>query len=249
MVTAMFEGLTAVVTGGGSGIGLATARLLRDRGARVAAVDLNPPAEDGLSGVTGDVTDQASVDAAISQVAAEFGGIDILINNAGIGSVGTVVDNDDEEWHRCWDVNVVGIARMMRAALPYLEQSAHPAVVNTGSIAAPTGIVQRALYTATKGAVSSLTRAMAADHLAAGIRVNSVDPGTADTPWVQRLLAAADDPDTALAALEARQPTGRLVTPEEVAAAIVHLASPEASATTGVALSVDGGMANLRLPG
>jgi len=242
-----FDGLAAVVTGGGSGIGLATARFLAARGARVAAFDLRvddlPPE---LVGIRGDVTDDTSVRAGIEAAARRLGGIDILVNNAGIGAAGTVEDNADDEWHRVLDVNVVGIARVTRAALPYLRRSAHAAIVNTCSIAAHTGLPQRALYSASKGAVQSLTLAMAVDHLPEGIRVNCVNPGTADTPWVRRLLDAADDPDAELAALRARQPTGRLVTADEVAAAIGYLASPLASATTGTVLSVDGGMHGLR---
>jgi 2-keto-3-deoxy-L-fuconate dehydrogenase len=180
-------------------------------------------------------------------VSAGLGGIDILVNNAGIGAAGTVADNPDDEWHRVYDVNVVGIVRVTRAALPYLRASAHAAVVNTCSIAATAGLPQRALYSATKGAVLSLTLAMAADHIHEGIRVNCVNPGTADTPWVGRLLEAADDPAAERAALAARQPMGRLVTAEEVAASIAYLASPLAASVTGTALAVDGGMAGLRL--
>ncbi|HLH81629.1 MAG TPA: SDR family oxidoreductase [Trebonia sp.] len=243
--TPEFGGLAAVVTGGGSGIGLAAARLLAARGAKVAVLDLEPG--DEFTGLTADVTDDASVRHAIEAAAERLGGIDILVNNAGIGATGTVADNPDEEWHRVYDVNVVGMVRATRAALPYLRASAHAAIVNTCSIAATAGLPQRALYSATKGAVLSLTLAMAADHIHEGIRVNCVNPGTADTPWVGRLLAAAADPAAERAALEARQPMGRLVTAEEVAAAIAYLASPSASSVTGTALAVDGGMAGLRL--
>jgi NAD(P)-dependent dehydrogenase (short-subunit alcohol dehydrogenase family) len=186
-----FGGLAALVTGGASGIGLATARLLAARGARVAVLD------------------------------------------------------------RVLDVNVLGIVRTTRAALPLLRQAARErgqaAIVNTCSVTAIAGLPQRALYSASKGAVYSLTLAMAADHVAEGIRVNCVNPGTADTPWVSRLLEAAPDPGAERAALSARQPMGRLVSADEVAAAIAYLASPLAGATTGTALAVDGGMQGLRL--
>ena len=248
-MTAEFEGLVAVVTGGSSGIGLQTARLLASRGAKVACLDL---AIDGLDpelfGVRADVTDDASVRAAIETVASQFGGIDIVINNAGIGARGDVAANDDAEWHRVFDVNVVGMVRVSRAALPYLRASSHAAIVNTGSIAAWAGLPARALYSATKGAVLALTLAMAADHVHEDIRVNCVNPGTADTPWVGRLLDAAADPAAERAALEARQPLGRLVTADEVAHAIAYLASPAAGSTTGTALGVDGGMYGLRVP-
>jgi NAD(P)-dependent dehydrogenase (short-subunit alcohol dehydrogenase family) len=245
-----FTGLAALVTGGGSGIGLATARLLASRGARVACLDLKTdglPAE--LVGVTADVCDDGAVQAAVASAAEQLGGLDILVNNAGVGAQGTVESNGDDEWRRVLDVNVVGMVRVARAALPHLRRSAHAAIVNTSSIAAHAGIPSRALYSASKGAVQSLTLAMAADHVAEGIRVNCVSPGTVDTPWVRRLLQAAADPDAELAALRARQPTGRLVSADEVAAAIAYLASPLAGATTGTVLAVDGGMYGLRLRG
>ncbi|WP_433214471.1 SDR family NAD(P)-dependent oxidoreductase [Microtetraspora malaysiensis] len=241
-----FAGLKALVTGGGSGIGLATAEFLAARGASVACLDLNPPGRPFV-GVTADVTDAAAVRAAVDAAADALGGLDILVNNAGIGAVGTVDDNNDAEWTRVLDVNVVGMVRVTRAALPYLRGSSHAAIVNTCSIAATAGLPQRALYSASKGAVLSLTLAMAADHVREGIRVNCVTPGTADTPWVGRLLDAADDPEAERAALDARQPMGRLVTAAEVAAAIAYLAGPLAGATTGTVLAVDGGMQGLRL--
>ncbi len=242
-----FTGLTAIVTGGASGIGLATARLLAARGARVACLDLDPGVDHPLHGIRCDVTDDTSVRTAVTSVAETFGGVDIVVNNAGIGAQGTVEDNSDAEWSRVFDVNVQGMVRVSRAALPYLRQSAHAAIVNLCSIAATAGLPQRALYSATKGAVLSLTLAMAADHVREGIRVNCVNPGTADTPWIGRLLAKADDPAAERAALEARQPTGRMVSADEVAAAIAYLVSPSASATTGTSLAVDGGMQGLRL--
>jgi NAD(P)-dependent dehydrogenase (short-subunit alcohol dehydrogenase family) len=246
---AELSGLKAVVTGGGSGIGLATARLLAARGASVAVLDLKPPEElaDGVIGLTADVTDDGSVRQAVEHSAQRLGGIDILVNNAGIGATGTVADNPDDEWHQVFDVNVVGIVRVTRAALPHLRASAHAAVVNTCSIAAIAGLPQRALYSATKGAVLALTLAMAADHVHEGIRVNCVNPGTADTPWVSRLLDAADDPAAERAALEARQSIGRLVSADEVAAGIAYLASPLAASVTGTSLAIDGGLAGLRL--
>ncbi|WP_210569601.1 SDR family NAD(P)-dependent oxidoreductase [Streptomyces sp. GESEQ-4] len=243
-----FEGLRALVTGGASGIGRATAELLAARGAQVAVLDLDPSSvEKPLLAHRADVTDDASVRQAVAAAVAELGGLDILINNAGIGAQGTVEDNDDAEWHRVMDVNVVGMVRAARAALPHLRESSHAAIVNTCSIAATAGLPQRALYSATKGAVYSLTLAMAADHVREGIRVNCVNPGTVDTPWVGRLLGAAADPAAERAALEARQPTGRLVSAAEVAGAIAYLASPLSGATTGTALPVDGGMQGLRL--
>ena len=246
---AEFAGLVAAVTGGASGIGLATAQMLAARGARVAVLDLaSPPAEDGLQSLACDVTDATSVETAVDAVCERFEGLDVLVNNAGIGAQGTVADNDDSEWLRVFQVNVFGMVRVTRAALPALRRSGHAAVVNTCSVAASVGLPKRALYSATKGAVAALTRAMAADHLHEGIRVNCVSPGTADTPWVARLLSQAADPEAERAALVARQPHGRLVSAEEVAAAVCYLAGPASGSTTGVDLLVDGGLASVRLP-
>ncbi|MYX32911.1 MULTISPECIES: SDR family oxidoreductase [unclassified Streptomyces] len=242
-----FAGLKAVVTGGASGIGLATARLLAVRGARVACLDLTPEVPEPLIGISADVADDASVRAGVEEAARRLDGIDVLVNNAGIGAQGTIEDNTDEEWHRVFDVNVLGMVRVTRAALPHLRRSGSAAVVNTCSVAATAGLPDRALYSATKGAVLALTRATAADLVRSGIRVNCVNPGTADTPWIGRLLARAADPEAERAALRARQPMGRLVTADEVAAAVAHLASPSSGSTTGTALAVDGGMEGLRI--
>jgi NAD(P)-dependent dehydrogenase (short-subunit alcohol dehydrogenase family) len=243
-----FDGLAAIVTGGASGIGRATAELLAARGAKVAALDLNPDqVSDPLVGIRCDVTDDASVRAAVAEAAERFGRLDIVINNAGIGAQGDVAANDDAQWHQVLDVNVIGMARVSRAALPWLRQSPSAAVVNTCSIAAWAGLPQRALYSASKGAVYGLTLAMAADHVREGIRVNAVAPGTVDTPWVGRLLDAAPDPAAERAALQARQPSGRLVSADEVAHAICYLASPLSGSTAGTVLAVDGGMYGLRL--
>jgi NAD(P)-dependent dehydrogenase (short-subunit alcohol dehydrogenase family) len=243
------EDLVAVVTGAASGIGLAVVAAMRREGARVAALDVNlPEPRDGVLSLVCDVTDGASVDAAVASAAAHFGAIDILINNAGIGAQGTVEDNDIAEWQRVFDVNVFGMVRMARACLPHLRRSKHPAIVNTASIVSWTGLPKRACYGASKGAVYALTLAMAADHAAERIRVNCVCPGTVDTPWVGRLLAAAPDPAAARANLVARQPIGRLGTAEEIAVAIAYLASPAAGYTTGSALQIDGGTHGFLVP-
>ena len=243
-----FQGLAAIVTGGASGIGRATAELLASRGAQVAALDLNPDqVAEPLVGIRCDVTDDESVRAAVAAAAERFGRLDIVINNAGIGAQGDVAANDDAQWHQVLDVNVVGMARVSRHALPWLRQSPSAAIVNTCSIAAWAGLPQRALYSASKGAVYGLTLAMAADHVREGIRVNAVAPGTVDTPWVGRLLDAAPDPAAERAALQARQPSGRLVSADEVANAICYLASPLSGSTAGTVLAVDGGMYGLRL--
>ncbi|MFB7190855.1 SDR family NAD(P)-dependent oxidoreductase [Streptomyces sp. NPDC056230] len=251
--TSDFEGMNALVTGGASGIGAAVATMLLARGARVAVLDRETAgAPEGVLAVTADVTDDDAVREAVDRAAAELGGLHTLVSNAGIGSIGTVEDNADEEWTRVLDINVLGMVRTARHALPHLRRAAadRPGAVSitqTCSIAATSGLPQRALYSASKGAVLSLTLAMAADHVREGVRVNCVNPGTADTPWIGRLLGQADDPAAERAALNARQPLGRLVSADEVAAAIVYLASPAAASVTGTALAVDGGMQGLRL--
>lgn len=245
-MTGAFDGLKAIVTGGASGIGAAIVHRLRTDGARVAIFDRE--VTDGLvDAYRVDVTDDDAVRAGVASVASDFGGIDIVVNNAGIGAQGTIETHDDDEWHGVFDVNVVGTVRVSRAALPYLRESGAAAIVNTCSVAATAGLPARALYGATKGAILSLTLHMAADHLREGIRVNCVNPGTADTPWVGRLLDSAPDPTAERTALNARQPHGRLVRADEVADAVAYLASPRAGSTTGTSLAVDGGMQGLRL--
>jgi len=244
---ARFDGTRALVTGGASGIGAATASMLAAEGAAVAVIDVAASGPGDLRYLRADLTDDAAVRGAVGAAVEALGGLDVLVNNAGIGAQGGVEANDDAEWHRVLDVNVLGIVRVTRAALPALRESQHAAIVNTCSVAATVGLPNRALYSASKGAVLSLTLAMAADLLSEGIRVNAVNPGTVDTPWVGRLLEAAPDRDAERAALEARQPHGRLVSASEVAAAICYLADPTSGSTTGTWLTVDGGMTRLRL--
>lgn len=244
------HGATVAITGGGSGIGAASAAAFRRAGANVAILDIDPgeSADEYVLAVIADVADRASLEAAMRSVADRFGGIDVLVNSAGISAVGPVEANEDDEWHRVLDVNVVGMARAATAALPELRRSTRAAIVNVSSIAATAGVPNRVLYSASKGAVHAFTLALAADLVREGIRVNCVAPGTADTPWVARLLERAADPERERAQLEARQPMGRLVSAGEVANAIVYLADPANGATTGISLPVDGGMSGLRLP-
>ena len=245
------DGIRAIVTGGASGIGLAIVQAFVAEGASVVVLDraAEPPADlpTGTGYVCADISDDPAVRGAVAEAVDWLGGLDVLANNAGIGAQGAVETATDDEWHRVLDVNVVGTARVSRAAWPHLRQSDRAAVVNTASIAATAGLPQRAIYSASKGAVLSLTRAMAADGMVDGIRVNAVNPGTADTPWVGRLLDSAPDPAAERAALAARQPHGRLVSAAEIAHAVVYLASPLAGSTTGAEIAVDGGMAGLRL--
>lgn len=245
-----FEGLRAVVTGGANGIGAAIVHALLQRGARVVSLDrVLDGTPEGAEAVVADLTDDASVRAGIERAAALLGGIDILVNNAGIGARGRLEDNDDDTWARVWDVNVMGIVRASRAALAYLRSSEHAVIVNTSSIAGWAGIVERAVYQTSKGAVQALTLSMAADYVSEGIRVNAVNPGTVDTAMARGHINNSADPLADLKLMEERQATGRMVSPEEVAHAVCYLASPLASSTTGAFIAVDGGMHGLRVAG
>ena len=244
-----FSGLTAIITGAGSGIGLEVARGLKARGATVFGFDI---AEGEMAPVATfircDIGDGKSVTDAFTEFSKQSKQLDILINNAGIGSLTTVEHESDEIWEKVLNVNVIGTARVSRSAIPLLRKSKHPAIVNTASIAATDGIPNRAAYSASKGAVLTLTLAMATDHIKDKIRVNAVNPATTDTPWVQRLLNQSADATAARDALEARQPMGRLVSPAEIASAIIFLASPLQASVTGTTINIDGGMHSLRIP-
>lgn len=244
-----FEGRIAVVTGGAAGIGQAVVDVLQGYGCIVASVDITAegvPA--GATALVADVRDQAALDLAIGSFGETHGRIDILVNNAGVSFVGTIEDGTDEDWHRIFDINVVGQMRSTRAALPWLRRSADAAIVNMSSCTAVNGLPQRALYSATKGAVQSMTMAMAADLVTEGIRVNCVSPGTVDTPFMAQLAAAAPNPAAKRAQFEARQPTGRMVSPQEVGEAVAYLARPGAHSSVGSVINLDGGMTALRMP-
>ena len=244
-----FAGLTAIVTGAGSGIGLEVARKLNDQGAKVFGFDLRAgDLQEVATFIECDISNPESVKKALADFTSQSKTLDILINNAGIGAIGTVEQATEEEWQRVFNVNVFGTGRMSAAAMPLLKASQHAAIVNTCSLVATAGVPNRAVYGASKGAIYALTLAMAVDGLADGVRVNCVNPGTADTPWIKNLLSKADNPDQEYAALQARQPIGRLVSPVEVASAIVYLANPAQASTTGTAVAVDGGVQGLRVP-
>ena len=244
-----FSGLTAIITGAGSGIGLEVARGLKARGATVFGFDIN---EGEMAPVATfircDIGNGQSVTDAFAEFSKQSKQLDILVNNAGIGSLTTVEHESDEIWEKVLNVNVIGTARVSRSAIPLLRKSKYPAIVNTASIAATDGIPNRAAYSASKGAVLTLTLAMATDHIKDKIRVNAVNPATTDTPWVQRLLNQSEDATAARDALEARQPMGRLVSPAEIASAIIFLASPLQASVTGTTINIDGGMHSLRIP-
>jgi NAD(P)-dependent dehydrogenase (short-subunit alcohol dehydrogenase family) len=233
------SGRVVVITGSAGGIGAVTAASFAAQGDTVIALDLT-------SGF--DVTDRADCDAAAVDVVAAHGRVDVLCNIAGIGAVGDVVEASEEDWQRVFAVNVFGVANMSRAVLPVMRAAGRGAIVNACSVAAAVGLVDRAVYSASKGAVLALTRAMAADEVQHGIRVNCVSPGTVASPWVERLIAAAPDPHEAMESLRRRQPLGRLVECAEVADAICYLAA-DSTFTTGADFLLDGGITSMRVVG
>ncbi len=226
-----------VVTGASGGIGTAIGNAFTALGDTVIGLDL-------LDGF--DVTDPAACAESADRIQREHGRVDVLCNNAGISAVGDVVQSTPEEWDRVFAVNVFGTANMSRAFLPAMRTAGAGAVVNTCSVVASVGLVERAVYGASKGAVLALTKAMAADEIAYGIRVNCVSPGTVWSPWVERLVQTTPDPEATTESLRARQPLGRMVSCEEVAAAVVYLAAPT-TFTTGADFLLDGGITGVRI--
>lgn len=218
----------ALVTGAGSGIGAAVARRLLADGYDVVATDLLP--RDGV--VRLDVRDEA-------QVAEVVRDLDVLVNVAGIGSTTSAPETPLETWEEVFAVNARGTFLCCKHAIPGMVARGGGAIVNVASVAALVGLRNRAAYSASKGAVVALTRALAVDHVGDGIRVNAVCPGTVDSPWVRRLVEEAGE---SLEALRARQPMGRLGTPDEIADAVAYLASDRAAFVTGSVLVIDGGL-------
>ncbi|WP_406423669.1 glucose 1-dehydrogenase [Streptomyces sp. NBC_00873] len=238
-----FQGRTVVVTGAGSGIGYEMAQQFLAEGADVYAADLNPDSvPSGTTPVRVDVTDAESVAAAIALAVDRTGRLDVLCNNAGASSTADPVSCTVEDWDRTFAVNARGVFLGTKFALPTMLEHRHGVIVNTASAAGLVGLKDRAAYCASKGAVIAFTKQVAVQYAGTGIRCNAICPGTVDSPWVGRLLAAAPDPEQARAALVARQPMGRLGQPSEIAAAAVYLASDDAAFITGTELVLDGGL-------
>lgn len=226
-----------VVTGASGGIGSAIVKRFIGDGATVVGLDL-------LDGF--DVTSLDNCAHAIQRIVDRHGRIDVLCNNAGVASVGDVVDSTEADWQRVFAVNVFGVANMCRMVIPIMRDQGAGAVVNICSVAAAVGLVERTVYSASKGAVLSMTRAMAADEARRNIRINCVSPGTVASPWVERLVAQTADPVASMDALRRRQPLGRLVSCEEVADAVAYLAAPT-TFTSGADFLLDGGITGIRL--
>ena len=248
-VNTALTGRIAIVTGAGSGIGRAIAHRFAAAGAAVVAADLNLTAAeetaatspDRIAPYQVDVTDESNVQRLVQATLERFGQIDLLVNNAGIGTTKDIIETDLDEWERVFAVNVRGVFLCCKHALPSMLARRYGVIINMGSVAGLIGIPQRAAYCASKGAVVTLTKQIAVAYVRQGIRCNCICPGTVDTPWVERLVAQTPEPDAARRALEARQPMGRLIRPEEVAAAALYLASDDAAAVTGAILVLDGG--------
>ena len=254
-MTGKLSGKVAVITGAGSGIGRAAAELFAREGAEVALVDLNAQAAAAAAGqiteaggralaVGADVADAAQVDLAFRQISDEFGRIDVLYNNAGVNSAGSVVDATDEDWDRCFAVNAKGTFLCSRAAGRLMVAAGGGSIVNQGSVAAVVGIANFASYCASKGAVVALTRSMSVDLAPRNVRVNVICPGTVYTPLMEPMLRARGNGDLAagLAMTTAKYPIGRLGTPAEIAAVALFLASDDSSFLTGSVITADGGM-------
>lgn len=245
------EGI-AFVTGAGSGIGFATARRLAADGWRIAAVDVDAVgAQRAVEAVVAaggeasphalDVRDRDAVMAAVAELDAE-GGVRLLVNNAGVGVAATVAETDPADWDRTIAVNLTGAFHTCAAALPRMLAAGSGTIVNVSSVAGVVGIARRAAYCASKAGVLGLTRAIAADHAAQGIRANAICPGTVATEWIDKILADAPDKAATRRAMEQRQLDGRMGSPEEVAEGIAFLASPAARFVNGAAFVMDGGM-------
>lgn len=246
-MTGFLEGVVAVVTGAASGIGQAGARALLEQGATVGGVDLHADGmPEGCEPLLADVRSQSALDDAIAGFAERHGRLDVVVNNVGVSFVGTVEDGSEDDWHRVFDINVLGQMRVMRATLPWLRKSSGASVIIMSSCSAVNGLPERALYSASKGAVQSMAMAMATDLLADGICVNCISPGTVNTPFMAELIARDNDPDGKRRSFEARQPTQRMVEPDEVGRAVAYLADPRNRSQTGATLIIDGGMGVLR---
>lgn len=244
-----FNDQTVIVTGAGSGIGRATALRFAQLGANVAVADKNETAAAEVAAAAGskalavtvDVSDSSSVRAMVQTVVDNFGGIDVLCNNAGFGFPGNVLEIDEDNWDRLMSVNLKGVYLCSKYSIPELAKSGDGRIVNTSSYTAAVGIRDRAAYVASKGGVSALTRAMALDHVDQGIRVNAVAPGTVNSPYFDKMIGESADPQTLLDELNGRAPMHRMGRPEEIAEAIVWLAAKESSFVTGSVLTIDGG--------
>ena len=244
-MTQRLAGKTALVTAAANGIGRATALAFAAEGAQVTATDIQEDALAEISGTAGitvrrlDVTDGAAVEA----LAGELGALDVLANVAGFVHHGSILECEEADWDFSFDLNVKSMYRTIRAFLPAMLEAGGGSIVNMASVASSIrGLPNRFVYGASKAAVIGLTKAVAADFIGQCIRCNGIAPGTVQSPSLDARIAAFDDPVAARRAFIARQPLGRLGTPEEIAALAVHLAADESAYTTGTIMVADGGV-------
>jgi 2-keto-3-deoxy-L-fuconate dehydrogenase len=239
------EGKTALITAAGQGIGRATALAMAAEGARVTATDVNPELLAAFAGVPGIETRQLDVldDAAVARTIDALPPLDILFNCAGWVHNGTILDCTDRDWDASFNLNVRAMYVAIKCALPRMLAKGGGSIINMASMASSVkGFPNRCIYGASKAAVIGLTKGVAADFVAKGIRCNAIAPGTIETPSLHDRINTAPDPAAALKNFIARQPMGRLGQPEEIAPLIVYLASDESSLMTGIVVSIDGGI-------
>jgi 3-oxoacyl-[acyl-carrier protein] reductase len=252
LVNLELDGIRALVTGGSSGIGLETARLLVGGGAAVAVAARHPGMTAEMIGahaVTADLADAPGAERAVAEAVDALGGLDVLVNNVGVASIGTVAQLTDHDWNTAWQVNVMSYLRCIRAALPELQASERAAIVNVASTAGKRPSLGMPHYSVTKAAVLSLSRLVADSYARDGIRCNAVCPGPTRTrAWLepggladQTAGQSGRNRDDVLAAVGAGRPLGRMAEPTEIAAVIAFLCSPRSGYVTGAAWSVDGG--------
>jgi meso-butanediol dehydrogenase/(S,S)-butanediol dehydrogenase/diacetyl reductase len=243
------KGKICIITGGGSGIGRAACHLFAREGATVIVADKSAPAAQDVATALGgsavavevDVSSNAGVARMVGDTVERFGRLDVLVNNAGYGIKGTVIETEEDDWNRLMAVNVNGVFFGCKHAIAQMRRQGGGVIVNTASVVATVGIRDRAAYCASKGAVAALTRAMALDHVADNIRVNAVAPGTIDSPYFQDMFAKSPRAAELRRELESRQAMDRLGQPEEIANGMLFLASDESSFMTGAVLTIDGG--------
>lgn len=239
----------ALVTGAASGIGRSVTAALLDAGYNVGGLDLTE--QDlpvGARPLIADVRDRSAVNEAVQGYLADKGQLDLLVNNAGVSFVGGIDVGSEEDWFRILDINVMGQMRVLRACLPWLRKSDAASIVAMSSCTAINGIPERALYSASKGAVHSMMLSVATDLVDEGIRVNCIAPATVDTPFMTELAERDPDPSAKRRSFESRQPTGRMVDPDELSNAVLFLADPVNRSVTGTTLILDGGMGTMRKP-